>query len=80
MDKSRVGGVGEGAAVPSARELVNDLDLRVPRVASDDAGARKSLDIEAELLCQLGPFADAHRAPTLHKDRECNWIGVARNG
>jgi hypothetical protein len=80
MDKSRVGGVGEGAAVAPTRELMDDLDLREARVASNDAGARKSLDIEAELLRQLGPFAHAHRTPTLHEERKCNWIGVARNG
>jgi hypothetical protein len=77
--KTGVSSAGEGGAVSPTRELVADLDLGVCGIASNDAGARKLLDIEAEPLSQFDPSAHAHRAPTLRQDRKRRWIGVSGN-
>jgi hypothetical protein len=46
-------------------------------MASMNTRTRKLLDVEAELLDELGAFADARRAPPRRQDREC---GRTRRG
>jgi hypothetical protein len=48
-------------------------------MASMDARTRHLLDVEAELLDELGSFAGGHRAPTVCQDCECRRISIGRN-
>jgi hypothetical protein len=56
-----------------------DFNLGVGGITSNDAGTRKLLHIEAELLRQFSSFADTHGSPPCGKDREYRSIGVGRN-